>query len=179
MPQSRHRHRLPPAVQHTELSAPYFCLCLPCIFAMKRYIRHSAPSLILSQQRCRLMKRRMLFAKSDQLTYKLKQSAAVFPIIPVQPCSLIVLTIHIVISILCVAELIPARMHGVPCENISRKNAFLSDAAAVPEPPFSVSPLRTAVPAVIIIRTVLIALSVCLIMLPVIRDQVTECKPCM
>ena len=169
-----------PAVENSKLSADYCILYLPCTFSVIRDIRNPARCPIQAKQCLSLMKDRIGFSKGDQSFHKSKQIFITFLSSPVQPCGLIVLTIHIVIPILCVSKLISRQNAWCSLRKQKQKKSILHLIfAKCHHTSFSAWSFRTAVPTVIIIRTVLIALSVCLIMLPVIRDQVTECKPCM
>ena len=103
-----------PAVENSKLSADYCILYLPCTFSVIRDIRNPARCPIQAKQCLSLMKDRIGFSKGDQSFHKSKQIFITFLSSPVQPCGLIVLTIHIVIPILCVSKL------------ISRQNAWCS-----------------------------------------------------
>ena len=115
--------------------------------------------------------------KRDQSLYILKQRIVCLKAAPVHPPCLIVLTIHVVVSFLGIIKLVPRQQAGRPlCRKEKEERISYLIFPQLCHRALTAGAFCPAVPAIIVIRSVRIIFSVCLIVLAVVRDKIPECK---
>ena len=137
------------------------------------YIRHSAGGTVNPSEFFFLMQTGMFLTEADQLLHIEIKRIIFFPLAPVYPANRIVLTIGIIISFLRIIKFIPCQQtwRSLCCKEQHIGIFYLvfpqSDNVL-----FSARSFCTTVPAIIIIRPVLIAFSIFLIMLSIVGNQI-------
>ena len=97
---------------------------------------------------------------------------------PVKPSHRIILTIDVVVPFLRIAEFVPGQ--DARCSLRKQQQEECISCLILPKLCYRLlpgRPFRPAVPAVVIIRSVLVLLSIGFIMLTVIRDKIPQGKP--
>ena len=122
-----------------------------------------------------LMKQRMHSAKRDQMHCEIMQLRSILRPGPLHPAQFTVDTVRIRISLLAVEHLIPRADHRRTLgKHHHRKRIFHLSHTQTADLPLSGGTLRAAVPGVFIQRAVPVILAVFLIVLVIVRDQVTQ-----
>ncbi len=123
---------------------------------------------------------RMLHPVTDHKFEQLKQIPVLFKHTPVQPGDLIVLTISVIVSILCVSELIARQKHG-RAPAAQKNDTGISYHAVSKSQHLGIICLSfcAAVPAAVVVRSVRVVPAIYFIVLIVVRIQIIERKTVM
>ena len=166
-----------PAQHHADHAAGVFHIAEPCPLTVEGQVRETFAQIICLFHALVHMENRMGFSKSHCLFHKGKH-AGIFPKAPpVDPANGIVLAVGIVIALLGIADLVAAVNHGNPLGK--QQHCKGSPHLALPhltDPLLPAWPIYAAVPGIIIAAAVVIALSVCLIVLVIIGNKVIQSK---
>jgi len=163
------------AIVHAQLAAGYLRWRLPGIFPMVRHIRHAAAGLIHSPKFFLRAENRISFADGDQPFDKSKKFLFPFQFPPVQPSRQIILAIDIVVTLLGIGKFIACQNAGRPLRQQHKGERVLHlPVAQFQDAFFSCRPFCPAVPAEIIVRSILVILPIGFVMLAIIGNQVAQ-----
>src|SRR5512132_3982577 len=119
----------------------------------------------------------MFFSELYQFSRELKKLILFFVTLPVKPTDLVVLTIRVVISVLCLTPLISAaeHRHALGKKQCREKIAALPVAPCVNLRVIGRS-FDAAVPRLIIVVAVAVLVAIQLVVFFVVADQVVQCE---
>ena len=166
-----------PAQHHADHTAGVFHIAEPCTFSVERHIRKTFSKIICLFHAFIHVKNRMGFSKGHSLFHKSKHAGIFSKSPPVDPANGIILTICIVISALGIADLIAPvdHRHSLGKQQHGKSSPHLP-LPHLADPLLPARSLNAAVPGIIVAAAIVIALTVCLVMLIIIGNKVIQGK---
>ena len=164
-------------VIYAQLPARHFPRYLPRLFPVIRYIRHTATAKIYPLQFSLRCENRMRFTECNQFFYKIMQFFLLFQSPPICPSYRIILTVYIIITFLRISKLISCKhTRSSLCQKEQEKCIKY---LMIPQFHYCLFPARSfrpAIPAIIIIRSILIMFTILLIVFRIVRHQIIQGK---